>query len=86
MKAVVTGASGFVGTAVCKELSAQGVEVIAVVRPSGKTAKNIEILPGIRIVYADLSHFRNLANLIPDRDIDVLYHFAWVGKIGRAHV
>ena len=82
MKAVVTGASGFVGTAVCKELSAQGVEVIAVVRPSGKTAKNIEILPGIRIVYADLSHFRNLANLIPDRDIDVLYHFAWVGSAG----
>lgn len=31
-KAIVTGANGFVGTAVCKELSTQRVEVIAVIR------------------------------------------------------
>ena len=31
-KAIVTGANGFVGTAVCKELSDQGVEVIAIIR------------------------------------------------------
>ncbi len=81
-KAIVTGANGFVGTAVCKELSDQGVEVIAIVRHPDEVISGIEKNDGIRIVYADLSNFRNFAELIPDRDIDVLYHFAWVGSAG----
>ena len=76
-KAIVTGANGFVGTAVCKELSERGVEVIAVVRHPDEVISSIA-----RIVYSDLSDFRKLAELIPDRDIDVLYHFAWVGSAG----
>ena len=81
-KAIVTGANGFVGTAVCKELSEQGVEVIAIVRNPDEIITGIKFNKGIRIVYADLSNFRNLADLIPDRDVDVLYHFAWVGSAG----
>lgn len=81
-KAIVTGANGFVGTAVCKELSDQGIEVIAIVRHPDEVISGIEKNKGIRIVYADLSNFRNLAELIPDRDIDALYHFAWVGSAG----
>ena len=81
-KAIVTGANGFVGTAVCKELSKQGVEVIAVIRRPDKSFVNIAQLEGIHIVYSDLSNFRNLAELISDRDIDALYHFAWVGTAG----
>ena len=81
-KAIVTGANGFVGTAVCKELSEKGVEVIAVVRNQDSEIRDIERLHGIRIVYAELSNFKNLAELIPDHDIDVLYHFAWVGSAG----
>ena len=81
-KAIVTGANGFVGTAVCRELAGQGVEVIAVVRHPEEVIRGIESVPGIRIVYADLSGFRHLAEVIPDRDIDALYHFAWVGSAG----
>ena len=81
-KAIVTGANGFVGTAVCRELAGQGVEVIAVVRHPEEVIRGIESVPGIRIVYADLSGFRHLAEGIPDRDIDALYHFAWVGSAG----
>ena len=81
-KAIVTGANGFVGTAVCKELSDRGIEVIAIVRNPEESITEIEKNVGIRIVYSDLSDFGNLANLIPDRDIDVLYHFAWVGSAG----
>ena len=81
-KAIVTGANGFVGTAVCKELSDQGVEVIAIVRHPDEVISNIADNNGIRIIYSDLSSFRHLAELIPDRDIDVLYHFAWVGSAG----
>ena len=81
-KAIVTGANGFVGTAVCRELAGRGVQVIAVVRHPEEVIRGIESVPGIRIVYADLSGFRHLAEVIPDRDIDALYHFAWVGSAG----
>lgn len=81
-KAIVTGANGFIGTALCKELSRQGVSVIAIVRNEEENIANIESLDGIRIVYSDLSEFKNLHEKISDRDIDVLYHLAWVGSAG----
>ena len=82
-KAIVTGANGFVGTAVCKELSENGIEVIAIVRSSDENISQIADLAGIRIIYCDLSNFADLPEIIPDRDIDVFYHFAWVGSAGQ---
>lgn len=82
-KAIVTGASGFVGTAVCKELLERGIEVIAICRNRHGGISSIEKNKGIRIVYADLSSFKDLAEVIPDRDIDVFYHFAWEGSAGN---
>lgn len=35
-KAIVTGANGFVGTALCRELYKQGIQVIAIVRNKGE--------------------------------------------------
>lgn len=81
-KVIVTGANGFVGTAVCKELSVNGIEVIAIVRNEEENISAIKDLSGLRIVYSDLAEFRNLSQIIPDRDIDALYHFAWVGSAG----
>lgn len=81
-KALVTGANGFVGTAVCKELTDQGISVIAIVRDQTENIDSIKDLPGLRIVYADLSEFKNLDQMVSDRDIDVFYHFAWVGSAG----
>lgn len=81
-KAIVTGANGFIGTALCRELSKQGISVIAIVRNEKEEISNIENLHGLRIVYSDLSEFKNLHKKIFDRDIDVLYHLAWVGSAG----
>ncbi len=81
-KVIVTGANGFVGAAVCKELTSHGITVIAIIRNEEENIENIKELPGLRIVYADLSDFRNLAEKVADRDVDVLYHFAWVGSAG----
>lgn len=81
-KAIVTGANGFIGTAVCRELSAQGVEIIAVIRNEEEHVEDISSLKGLRIVYCDLTNFRNLHTVIPDRDVDILYHLAWVGSAG----
>lgn len=81
-KAVVTGSNGFIGTALCKELALRGTEVIAIVKDEGEDISNIVHLPGLKIVYCDLAGFKNLADFIPDRDVDVVYHLAWVGSAG----
>lgn len=81
-KVIVTGANGFIGTALCRELSAKGVQVFAVVRKKEEDVSDIKNLPGLSIVYSDLAEFKNLANAICDRDIDILYHLAWVGSAG----
>lgn len=81
-KVIVTGANGFIGTALCRELSNQGISVIAVVRNEEENISNIENFSGLRVVYSDLSEFKNLHEKISDRDVDVLYHLAWVGSAG----
>ena len=81
-KAIVTGANGFVGSAVCRELIEQGVEVIAVVRNNVDSISDLLLLKGIRIIYCDMANIFNLVHLIDDRDVDVLYHFAWTGSSG----
>lgn len=81
-KVIVTGANGFIGTALCRELSNQGISVIAVVRNEEENISNIENLKGLRVVYSDLSEFKNLNEKISDTDVDVLYHLAWVGSAG----
>lgn len=81
-KAIVTGANGFVGTALCRELCKQGIQVIAVVRNKTEFICKTKDLPELAVVCLDLSQFRNLAETIPDRDIDILYHLAWEGSAG----
>ncbi len=81
-KVIVTGANGFIGTAVCRELVNRGIEVIAVVRDKNARIEAIRNVQGIRIVYCDLCNFYSLATLISDRDVDAFYHFAWVGSAG----
>lgn len=82
-KAIVTGANGFVGTALCRELCNQGIKVIAVVRNKPGFINKTKDLPGLAVVRLELSQFRNLAETIPDRDIDIFYHLAWEGSAGE---
>ena len=81
-KVIVTGANGFLGTALCKELSDRGITVIAVVRSKESDISGINKLRGLTIIYSDMADIHNLPNLICDRDIDVMYHFAWEGTAG----
>ncbi|MGG1675873.1 NAD-dependent epimerase/dehydratase family protein [Neobacillus sp. NRS-1170] len=81
-KVIVTGANGFIGSWVIKELVKNDVEVIAVVRSEKSNIENIA--PGnVRIIYCELAEINNLRNKILDRDIDVFYHFAWAGAGGK---
>ena len=77
-KALVTGANGFIGSALVRELLADNVEVIALDR----NGNNKNIPSEARFVPHELSESAALPEIISDRDIDVFYHFAWAGSAG----
>lgn len=77
--AIVTGANGFIGNAVCRELINNGITVIAVVRDknSMKQIKSNHLV----VVEAELDEYLGLEGKL-DKRIDVFYHFAWDGAYG----
>lgn len=81
-KAIVTGANGFVGSAVVKELATNGVQVYAVVMQSAVNLESLQQLSGVTVIYCDLAEYDSLAEKIADKDVDVFYHFAWAGTAG----
>ncbi|MFN0121053.1 MAG: hopanoid-associated sugar epimerase [Blastocatellia bacterium] len=72
MKAFVTGATGFIGGNLIRELLADGHEVRALVRP-GSDQRNLAELP-IEQVSGDLDSSSRLAEMIMGRD--VVFHVA----------
>ena len=81
-KAIVTGANGFVGTWLVKELAERNVKVYAVVRDADRDVSALAALDNVKILYCDLEHIKNLPDSIPDRDIECFYHLAWAGAGG----
>ena len=74
-RAVITGPTGAVGTALISELIKQKIEVAAVVRPGSKRIGNIPESPLVHIIECDLADLKSL----PDKldGADVFYHFGW---------
>lgn len=77
---VVTGANGFIGVSLCRELSAQGIGVIAVVN---KSDSNVKDIPGVEVLHCELSQYSKLSEFIGrGRNIGIFYHLAWAGTSG----
>ena len=81
-KVMVTGANGFIGSALCRELVHNGTEVIAVIRNRDSDISRIKNLNGIRTVYCDMSEYDKVPEIVKDRDIDTIFHMAWQGVSG----
>ena len=80
-RAIVTGATGFIGTHLVKTLLERGVEVWAIVPdPENLDWENSGKLHPIR---ADFSQFGRLPELIGERGFDVCFHLAWSGTWGK---
>lgn len=82
-KAVITGVTGFIGSALAKRLLADGVQVYGVGRDMLKMASLCEFA-NFHPVEADFQKYGILYKLMPDGVIDVFYHFAWDGTFGDA--
>ena len=81
MKAVVTGASSMIASALIRKLVAEKHEVYALVRPGSKKLDNIIKSNSVHIVEADISDMLSAAEKI-GCDCDVMFHFAWGGTSG----
>lgn len=81
-KAIITGATGVIGTAMIKELTDHGVEVLVLCREGSVRNSQIPEHPLVTRKYCSLGE---LASLEPmDKKYDVFYHLAWEGTTGKA--
>lgn len=76
--AIVTGANGFIGRFLVRELIRQNVEVTAIVRETTNDVDQIREITN-KVVRCDLCNYSLLPKLIADRNIDCIFHIAWQG-------
>lgn len=85
-KAIVTGANGFVGYWLIRELCMHYIRVTAVIKDENENISMLSEFNNVDIVYCDLSQLETLTTLIKEKNYDVFYHLAWIaaGGAGRA--
>lgn len=83
-KAIVTGANGFIGSHVVKELVEHGIEVLAIDLPEcyGNIPKN----ENVKFLGMDIFSLPDNADKIDVNYYDTFYHFAWVGSAGEKRI
>lgn len=82
-RAIISGATGAVGTALTKVLVSKGVEVLVLCRENSKRNENILEHPLVEKLYCSLEELEHLENHT-GKKYDVFYHFAWNGTTGEA--
>lgn len=80
-RAVVTGPTGAIGTALCLELANNHIDVYAVCRPGSHRAAALPRHDKIHRVDCDVADLAALPALIPG-GADAFFHFAWAHTIG----
>lgn len=76
MRALVTGAGGFVGAHLAARLAAAGWDVVGIVRPGGSTSRLDRLGARIEALLADLTDPHALAAAVRRANPDVAFHLA----------
>lgn len=82
-RAILTGATGAVGTALIKELIKNEIEVLVLCREGSVRNCCIPSHPLVTKEYCDLSQLSGIQN-DTGKEWDVFFHFAWKGTTGAS--
>ena len=82
-RAVITGATGAIGTALIKELIQEDIEVLVICRENSNRLSNIPNHPLVTKAFCSLERLQSFSHPTKKR-YDVFYHFAWDGTFGDA--
>ena len=80
MRVIVTGANGFVGSALIKKLVENNIEVLAI--DLSFNPSRLEDNSKIKKLEMSIDSIKNLPLYLNDIKYDIFYHFAWVGSAG----
>lgn len=80
-RAIITGATGVVGTALINELINNNVELLVLCRKGSSKNERIIDHPLITKKYCSLNELSELQNDL-GKEYDVFYHFAWAATAG----
>lgn len=80
-RVIISGAAGFIGNAVARQLINQGIHVVAVVKPGTAQSEEAFRLKDLDapIIECDLKEMENLPKLLSEQGYDAFYQFAWDG-------
>ena len=80
MKVLLTGATGFIGSHVARELVRQGHEVHALVQPEIDRSRIADIASSLRFIQADLL---DTSTIFQPPSVDLCIHLAWYVEPGK---
>lgn len=80
-RAIITGATGAIGTALIQELISADIEVLVFIRENSQRKDNIKNHPLIQKRYCSLDYLAEIRNET-GKEYDVFYHLAWAGSSG----
>lgn len=79
--AVITGATGAIGTALINELTSRGVRVLVLTREDSPRNSIIPQSPLVEVRYCSLEELHDFE---AEGEYEVFYHLAWAGTFGSA--
>jgi len=83
MRCLVTGATGFLGSHLTRLLSRRGHEVTILKRANSDSWRIADVLPGVRVVYGDLSDLASAREQIIECRPEAVLHVGWQGVQSR---
>jgi nucleoside-diphosphate-sugar epimerase len=83
MKVLVTGAAGFIGSNVVRQLIEHGHDTVAAVRPGAGAWRLADVRDRCEVVELELEDGARIAERLRERRPDAVIHLAWYAEPGR---